>query len=212
MAKSRQILQEQHLFERPAFQYFIVFSIIATLAISAFSLFEVYQLKKSLVPETINTNNFLKKLTSHDEMKAYIGASPLNIVQINSNNFANLQAQVSGLDISYMDNFIVQYRDGIVLYDYQNDKIKGTLTFQQQTPKLPADFFPKLNRHAEMKGLEGQQPIGGQLDDASLSTLKQQFPDIYSNAKVGDFLLRYQTKLIVYDYNNDRIVNAVNLQ
>ena len=214
MAKSKALPEadHQHLFERPAFQYFIVFSIIATLIISAFSLAFVYQLKKILIPRTINTNDFLKKLISHEEMKPYIGSSPLNIVQINSNNFASLQSQISGLDGSYIGNFIVQYRDGIVLYDYENDKVKGTLAFQQQTPKLPADFFVKLNKHPELQGLQNEQPIGGQLDESSLSTLKQQFPDVYANAKVGDFLLRYKAKLVIYDYNSDRIVNAVNLQ
>lgn len=212
MAKLRQNLQEQHLFERPAFQYFIVFSIIATLAISAFSLAGIYQLKKSLIPKTINTNDFLEKLASHEEMKPYIGVSPLNIVQINSNNLAGLQSQVSGLDASYIGNFIVQYGDGIVVYDYENDRIKGNMAFQQQAPKLPSDFFSRLNRHPELQGLQNEQPIGGQLDEASLSTLKQQFPDIYASAKAGDFLLRYKAKLVIYDYDSDRIVNAVNLQ
>ena len=76
---------------------------------------------------------------------------------------------------------------------------------------MPADFLTKLNSHAELKGLQNQQPIGGQIDAATLNTLKQQFPDVYANAKAGDFLLRYQTKLIIYDYNADKIVNAVNL-
>jgi len=82
---------------------------------------------------------------------------------------------------------------------------------QPQQAQLPADFFTKLNKHNELQGLQNQQPIGGQIDAASLAILKQQFPDVYANAKVGDFLLRYQTKLIIYDYNNNRIVNAVNL-
>ena len=76
---------------------------------------------------------------------------------------------------------------------------------------MPADFFAKLNSHPELQGLQDQQPTGGQLDEASLNTLNQQFPDVYANAKVGDFLLRYQTKLIIYDYAQDRIVNAVGL-
>ncbi|MBI2658148.1 hypothetical protein HYX08_05640 [Candidatus Woesearchaeota archaeon] len=214
MARNRQDSQGQyrHLLERPAFRYFIVFSIIATLAISAFSLYGVYQLKKTLVPEKIDTNDFLEKLTSHEEMKPYIGISPLNIVQINSNNFAGLQSQISGLDISYIGSFIVQYKEGIVVYDYENDIVKGTLAFEQQSPQLPADFFQKLNKHPELQGLQNEQPVGGQLDEASLATLKQQFPDVYANAKVGDFLLRYKSKLVIYDYISDRIVNAVNLQ
>lgn len=201
-----------HLFERPVFQYFIVLSIITTLIISIFALVNVYQLKKALIPKTINMNDFLKKLTSHDEMKAYVGVAPLNVIQVNNNNFANLQAQINGLDASYIGNFIIQYTDRIVVYDHDNDKVRGTVSLQQpQQAQLPADFLTKLNKHPELKGLENQQPIGGQLDQASLNTLKQQFTEVYANAKVGDFLLRYQTKLIIYDYSADKIVNAVNL-
>lgn len=201
-----------HLFEQPAFQYFIVLSIIATLIISIFALVNIYQLKKVVVPRTVNANDFLKKLTLHNEMKGYVGAAPLNIIQINSNNFANLQAQITGLDISYIGNFIVQYTDRIVVYDYDNDKLRGTVNLQRpQQGQLPADFAAKLGKHPELQGLQSQQPVGGQLDAASLNTLKQQFPDVYANAKVGDFLLRYQTKLIIYDYNADKIVNSVNL-
>ncbi|MBI2649861.1 hypothetical protein HYX04_00945 [Candidatus Woesearchaeota archaeon] len=203
---------DTHLFEKPAFQYFIVLSIIATLVVSIFALVNTYQLKKVIVPRTVNVNDFLKKLTSHDEMKGYVGVSPLNIIQINNNNFANLQAQISGLDQSYVGNFIVQYTDRIAIYDYDNNKVRGTVGLQQpQQAQLPADFFTKLNSHAELKGLQSQQPIGGQLDSASLDTLKQQFPEVYANAKTGDYLLRYQTKLIIYDYSADKIVNSVNL-
>ena len=201
-----------HMLDRPAFQYTIVLSIIATLIISIFALVNVYQIKKVVVPRVINSNDFLKKLTSHSEMKSYVGAAPLNIIQINSNNFANLQSQINGLDTTYIGNFLIQYSDRVVVYDYDNDKIKGSVSLQSQQPQLAADFATKLYKHSEMAGLQSQQPAGGQLDAASLSTLKQQFPDVYKDAKVGDFLLRYQTKLIIYDYTADKIINAVNLQ
>lgn len=203
---------DTHLFEKPAFQYAIVLSIIATLVISIFALVNIYQIKKIVVPRVVSANDFLKKLTAHSEMKAYVGVVPLNVVQINNNNFANLQSQISGLNTSYINNFLVQYTNGIVIYDYDNDKIKGTVNLQNtQQAQLPADFVAKLYKHPEMAGLQNQQPVGGQLDAASLATLKQQFSDVYANAKVGDFLLRYQTKLIIYDYSQDKIVNTVNL-
>ncbi len=203
---------DTYLFEKPAFQYLIVLSIIATMVVSIIALVNIYQVKKIVVPRTVNVNDFLKKLTSHEQMRAYVGVSPLNIVQINNNNFANLQSQISGIDVSYIDSFIVQYTDRIVIYDYDNNNIKGNVVLQQpQQAQLPADFFTKLNRHTELQGLQSQQPIGGQLDEASLNTLRQQFPDVYANAKIGDFLLRYQAKLIIYDYSQDRIVNVVNL-
>lgn len=200
-----------YLYEKPFFQHLIVLVILATLIVSVLALVNSYQLKRTLIPKTTNVNDFLKKLTSHNEMKGYVGVAPLNIVQINSNNLANLQSQINGLDASYIGNFIVQYTDRIVVYDYDNDKLKGAASLQQQQPQLSSDFFTKLNKHAELQGLQSQQPIGGQLDSASLSTLTKQFPDVYANAKAGDFLLRYKSKLIIYDYNQDKIVNAVNL-
>lgn len=200
------------LHEKPIFHYLILILIIATLIVSIFALVNTYQLKKTLVPRTININDFLKKLTSHNEMKAYVGISPLNIIKIDTNNLANLQTQINGLDTSYLGNFIIQYTDRIAVYDYENDKLRGAVTLQQpQQAQLPANFFTKLNKHPELQGLQNQQPIGGKLDEASLNTLKQQFPEVYANAKAGDFLLRYQTRLIIYDYSQDKIVNAVNL-
>lgn len=199
------------VYEMPVFQHVIVIAIIATLFISIFSLANTYQLKKSLIPRTISINDLLKKLTAHNEMKSHVGVSPLNIVQITNENIGNLQAQINGLNTSYIGSFIVQYTDRIVIYDYQNDMLRGNVNLQQPQAQLPADFFAKLNNHPELQGLQSQQPVGGQIDANSLATLKQQFPDVYANAKAGDFLLRYQTKLIIYDYNADKIVNVVNL-
>jgi len=201
------------LHEKTFFQYVIIILIIGAFIFSLLAFINVYQLKKTLVPRTIDTSDFLSKLTEHDEMGAFVGVSPLNIVQINQNNIANLRTQIQGLDSSYFGDFLVQYTNAIVIYDYNDNEIKGTVNLQQpEQGQLPADFYNKLNAHPELQGLGNEQPTGGQMDEASLNTLKQQFPDVYANAKVGDFLLRYSTRLIIYDYNADRIVNAVNLQ
>ena len=200
------------LHETPAFQYIKLLLIIATLVVSILILVEIKQATGANVAQTISTDVFLAKLTSHDEARAFVGVAPLNIVQINNENIANLQTQISGLDTSFMGDYIVQYTDAIIIFDYDNDAIKGVVSLQQpQQSQLPEDFTPRLNAHPELSGLEDEQPIGGQLDQASLDTLKQQFPQVYANAKVGDFLLRYTTILIIYDYNADLIVNAVNL-
>jgi hypothetical protein len=162
--------------------------------------------------QTIDANDFLAKMTAHPEASSYVGVSPLNIIQVNNNNLANLQSQIAGLDTSFLGSFIVQYTDAIVIYDYENNVVRGTVALQQpQQAQLPADFSAKLNAHPELQGLGAEQPVGGQIDQASLDTLMQQFPNVYANAKVGDFLLRYTTRLIIYDYNRDLIVNAVNL-
>jgi hypothetical protein len=198
------------LYEKPIFHYTMFILVIAALVMSIFALVNINEIKKSL-PTTANTDDLLAKLTSHEEMKNYVDIAPLNIIQINNDNLANLQAQINGLDTSFVGFFIVQYTDAIVIYDYDNDEIKGTISLQQQQAQLPADFFAKLNKHPELQGLENEQPVGGQIDTASLEALKQQSPNVYANAKVGDFLLRYSTKLIIYDYNQDKIINTVNL-
>ena len=197
--------------EKTFFHYLLFVLVIVTLIISSFSLYKTNKLAGAVVADTINVNDFLGKLTSHDEMKDYFGVTPLNILQVNQNNLANLQTQINGLDTSYIGDFIVQYSDNIVIYDFNNDQIKEILSLQQPPQQLPVDLFTKLNDHYELQGLENEQPVGGQLDEISLNTLKQQFPDVYGNAKVGDFLLRYQTKLIIYDYIQDRIVNSADL-
>jgi hypothetical protein len=200
------------LHEKTFFQYAVILLIIGAFVFSLMAYLNTVYLRDTLVPRTIDVNDFLSKLTAHEEMGAFVGVSPLNIVQVNQNNIANLQTQINGLDSSFIGSFLVQYTDAIVIYNYDNDEIKGILSLGQQQAQLPADFSSKLNAHTELAGLESEQPVGGQIDEASLNTLKQQFPDVYANAKVGDFLLRYGTRLIIYDYDQDRIVNTVNLE
>jgi len=199
------------LHEKTFFRYIVILLIIGAFAFSLLAYLNTNYLRDTLVPRTIDIEDFLQKLTAHEEVRAYVGTAPLNIVQINQNNIANLQTQITGLDSSFIGSFLVQYTDAIIIYNYDSDEIKGTLSLDQPQTKLPDDFVDKLNQHTELQGLENEQPVGGQLDEASLNTLKQQFPDVYANAKVGYFLLRYQTKLIIYDYNQDVIVNSIDL-
>ncbi|MEK7224390.1 MAG: hypothetical protein AAB221_01755, partial [Bacteroidota bacterium] len=147
------------LHEKPVFHYAIFLLVIAALAVSVLALVNTYQLKAAVIPKTIDANDFMKKLTSHAEMKGYTGVAPLNVLQINQNNIANLQSQISGLDASYLGNFMVQYTDRIIIYDYDGDKIKGSVSLQQpQQDQLPADFLTRLAKHPEMQGLQNEQP------------------------------------------------------
>lgn len=174
----------------------------------------VKDLKETIVPETIPVEEFLEKLTSHESMSSFVDVAPLNIVRISQENFQNLQAQIQGIDSSFIGNFLVQYQDAMVIYDYDNDEIKGNVQFQQQAEQqnqLPSDFYTKLFAHPETSELSSEQPVGGQLNAATLVTLQEQFPEVYGNAKVGDFLLRFESRLIVYDYVQDSIVVSVNL-
>ena len=198
-------MARESFFQTPVFHYALIFSVIATLLFSIYSAISAYQLKSFIVPKPLDVNDLLKKLTAHPEMKNYAGITPSNIVQVTSASLGNLQSQISDLDISFIGDFIVQYKDRLVVYNYANDTVKGSVV----QPQLPQDFFAKLNKHPEMKSLQGQQPVGGgQLDAQTLNDLKQQSPEIYKNAQVGNFVLKYQSRIIIYDYEKDKIVNT----
>ncbi len=183
---------------------------LVALIVSAYSLFQISKLNQVVFPETVEISEFLDKLTAHEQMSAFQGVVPLNIIQINQNNVGNLQSQIAGLDTTYLGDFLVQYDNAIVIYDFDKDELKGNLNLQ--TPQqLPEDFFTKLYSHNELAGVQDEQPIGGPLDAQSLATLQEQFPEIYANAKVGDFLLRYESRLVIFDYNNNQIINSVQL-
>jgi len=186
---------------------------IALFCIIAIFLFLAYAnvKKPALNQQEISAEQFLAKMTAHDEAKHLAAASPRQIVQINEQNLASLQSQIQGLDSTHLGMFIVEYADAIALYDYNNDQLRGVVQINQKEDGLPGDFLAKLNTHPELQGLSEEQPIGGILDQATLDTLKQQFPDIYANAQAGDYLLRYKTKLIIYNYEQDLIKTAVDL-
>ncbi|MBL7056504.1 hypothetical protein ISS07_06325 [Candidatus Woesearchaeota archaeon] len=214
MKKSRKLKQSkpysEPLHEKPGFHYALAIVSVLALVLSIYALNSVNNLA-SLEQQQISVEDFLQKLTANEQMSSFVGVSPLNIVQVNVNNLPNLQAQIANLDTSYIGNFIVQYTDVLVIYDYDSNEIKGTVSLKQQQPQLPADFFTKLNVHPELQDLGAEQPVSGQIDEATLSTLQQQFPQVYENAKAGDFLVRYQARLVIYDYNSDQIINSVSL-
>jgi hypothetical protein len=44
-----------------------------------------------------------------------------------------------------------------------------------------------------------------------LESLKQKYPVIYGEAKEGDYEIKTQDKLIIYDYENDKIIKEFDL-
>ena len=66
-----------HIYEKPAFQYFIILSIIATLIVSIMALANTYQLKKTIIPKTnLDKLDFSKRIvwtkqTSKDLVPEY---------------------------------------------------------------------------------------------------------------------------------------------
>ena len=204
MAKSH--YTNEGVYPPPIVFYTILLLVTVGVGISIYSGIEVSKIKKALVPP--DNNDFLKKITGNTVEGNEL---PLNIIRITSDNIKTLQSQIGGLDSGYIGKFLIQYPNKIVVYDLKNDKLEDQISLKQQQ-QIPADFFEKLYKHSELRGLSDSDPVGGIIDSASLATLKQQFPDVYKDAKVGDYLLRYTKMLVIYDYNKDKVVNAVALQ
>jgi len=191
--------------------YTILIVCLLALGTSAYTLIQVNSIKSVLQPAGIAINEFLGKLTAHNELSDYKDIAPVNIVQITNNNIANLQSQIQGLDISYLGSYLVQYNDRIIIYDFERDQIAANIQLQAPQAQLPADFFEKLAKHAELQGVETEAPTGGIIDEASLTTLRQQFPDVYQNANAGDFILRYSDRLIIFNYERNEVIGAFEL-
>jgi len=196
--------------------YIILIVCIISVVISSAALYEIKKITgpgQGTTGQGITIDQFLAKLTAHNELTSYRDIPPLNIIQVNNANLANLQAQINGLDASFIGSYIVQYTDRLIIYNLETDQITTNIQLQaQQQQQMPQDFFAKLLQHPELQGVGQTQPQGGILDQASLASLKQQLPDVYKDAQVGDYLLRYVDRLIIYNYQQDRIVNAVALQ
>lgn len=190
--------------------YLILIVCITSLVVSSYTLYEI---KKQTQPAQQNTqiNEFLGKLTAHDELTNYENITPLDIIMVDSKNLENLRTQIKGINESFIGTYLVQYADRLVIYDFENDLILGNIQTQARQ-QIPNDLFTKLLQHPELKGVEGTAPQGGILDQASLQALKQQLPDVYKDAQVGDYLLRYPDRLVIYNYQQNKIVNAISLQ
>ena len=191
--------------------YVVLLVSLIGLGVSLYSISDINNIKNTLNPLTIEIDEFMTKITGHAELSDLNDVPPTNIIQVNTNNLANLQGQIQGLNVNHLGKFLVQYQDMVVLYDYENDIIEGQIPLQQQS-QLSDDFMDKFYAHEEVAGLAGDQPVGGMLDTESLDTLQEQFPEVYKDAKEGDFLLRFPTALVIYDYGNDQLVNAVPLE
>src|SRR3989344_2345591 len=98
----------------PIIHYLTLILVIISLAFSVWSFVKIAKIEKAAIPQTADIGKFLKKLTAHDEAREYEGVNPLNVVQVTQNNLGNFQAQIAGLDTSYVGSYLVQYANAII--------------------------------------------------------------------------------------------------
>lgn len=205
----------------PIVHYATLVLVILSLVLSGMAYLKVNEIHNLAVPA--DPQDIHRQLSNNEGAESLQGQNPLGVQEITAGNLATLQSQIAGLDTSYVGDYLVQYQGVIVLYDPDDDVIRGTIDTsqlqqaqqqqltQQQQQQLAQDLFAKLYAHPEVAGLQGQQPQGGQLDQQTLASLQQQLPQVYGDAEVGDFLLRYSDRIVIYDYQNDEIINIVPL-
>ena len=160
-------------------------------------------------------SDLLDKVVENPELAGYKGVQPLLVIKVNEQNLEDLKAQIQGIDESFIGDYIINYQDRIVIYDYEESTVKSIIPVEQpsqQQAQLPQDFNEKLMAHEELQGYEEEQPSGMLLDQESLEQLKQQYPTLYEDAEAGDVVLQYSDKLIIYNYQDDEIKNSFDLQ
>jgi hypothetical protein len=72
------------------------------------------------------------------------------------------------------------------------------------------NLFERLNSFSQLKGKEPLEIT--KLTQEEIDIKSQQYPVIYSDAKEGDYLIKYENLLVLYDYQNNEIKKEFNLQ
>lgn len=147
-------------------------------------------------------DDFYLKLYSHEQVANFKDLNPI-VLPIRKSNFETLKEQIIGLNDSFIGDYILNYNTFLIIYDYNDDIIK-TVVPLTNTPKQ-VNFLDKLHAHADMEDVRNEIPEGGRLDEATVTELKSQNPVVYEKAQAGDYLLRYQKRLVIYDFENDVI-------
>jgi len=150
-------------------------------------------------------NDFFDKLYGHTQLANFKDLQP-NVMIVSKSNLESLKSQVLGLDETYIGDFILNYETFLIIYDYTDDEIKSIIPISRsQEDSGVTGFFDRLNAHAELADVKDETPEVGRLDEATLNQLKEKNPQVYENAEIGDFILRYSNKLVIYDYEQDLI-------
>lgn len=98
-------------------------------------------------------------------------------------------------------DYLVITPENAYLYDFKADVVKKIIPVQVRAP-LPEDFYQKLTQHVQITAEPQVQQI------ENIAELKQAQPEIYANAKDGDFVVVFANTILVYDYAADQIVDS----
>jgi len=86
---------------------------------------------------------------------------------------------------------------------------KNTYEVDLNINNIASQFQPvidKLLLHEEMKNYNGRQATITILTESQLDSLKAKYPVIYSDANAGQYLFLYSDLLVIYDFEEDKII------
>ena|SRR3989338_2602496 len=95
----------------------------------------------------------------------------------------------------------------IVFLLFQNISLKNNITGAAISD---SDIILRLEQFTELKG---KQPFEiKRLTEPRLSQLKQEQPVVYADTEEGDYLVKYDDRWVVYDFENNRIIRDFIIQ
>ncbi len=152
--------------------------------------------------------DLMKKVFAHPELKSFIGEQP--VITLLSKQFLATadKNNVSFFKDARPGDYLLQFRGGTAIYNYEGDKIISFV--KPQT--LPKDFSKKLLAHKIMSNYINKTGTVTLLTRDILASLKKTNSDIYKDVPVGDYAVKYNDRLVIYDYKNDSIVKYFNIK
>ncbi|NQV09319.1 hypothetical protein HQ529_05705 [Candidatus Woesearchaeota archaeon] len=151
--------------------------------------------------------DFGQKLFAHPEVADHVGTDPtitriddqfLETMRENSQEFFNS---------ANIGDYLLEWSDLAVIYDYATDSLVNILRPQQ----APADLLTKLTSQPGLESYATETPRVSIVTADVLPQLLEQFPNIYTNAEAGNYVVRYADKLVIFDYNSNAVVDSFDL-
>lgn len=102
---------------------------------------------------------------------------------------------------------VVGFMSGVMYEKGQASDVTGAVvksegTTSEETKGLPADFRAKLAAFATVP----EDALIARIDDADLVRKSQ--PEVYRNARNGDYVIIFGDVVIVYDYHNNKMIDT----
>ena len=109
------------------------------------------------------------------------------------------------MSLKYMIMLLVVFGAGFAAgayYEKPEANVTGNIIVEPETEQgLPSDFKANLNKYVQVP----EDAMIARIDNITL--VKKTQPQIYANARNGDYIIAFSDNVIVYDYNNNKVID-----